>query len=459
MAHDVFISYATAQRSLAFQLTEQFEANQVRCWVAPRDIVSGTVWVDAIMTAIDSSRLVLVLLSAEANKSPQVKREVNHAVDHGIPILPVRTENVPLHPRLWYILSDTHFHDAFDRPASRRYDELTSTVRILLSGGAVAEEATTSDEPKALSIRPPDEGVAAVDLDSLQVAVDPAAEPPPEQIGQYAARMNSQRPGCFILMVDQSGSMNRKIAGTEIRKRQAVADAVNSLLYEAVLRATGDDGVRHRFDIGVLGYGADQQGVQSAFGKDLVPITEIAALAEQPQKRLVHRPDGRGGVLQQTVELPIWFEPVVGKGKTLMYAAFERTLAAAKAWTRDHQASFPPIVINITDGGFTEKDPTPLVYEIQELCTQAGNALIFNCHVSETEGGVVTYPGPTRAVRFEKRVRQLYEMSSVLPELMRERARELGYDIEPEARGYVLNADAATLIDFLDIGGTRAMAI
>ncbi len=51
--------------------------------------------------------------------------------------------------------------------------------------------------------------------------------------------MNSQRPGCFILLVDQSGSMNYKIAGTMIPKRQAVADAVNSLLYEAVLRNRG----------------------------------------------------------------------------------------------------------------------------------------------------------------------------------------------------------------------------
>jgi hypothetical protein len=459
MAHEVFISYATAQRSLAFQLTEQFETNQVRCWIAPRDIVSGTLWVDAIMAAIESSRLVLVLLSVDANQSPQVRREVNHAVDHGVPILPVRTENIRLHPRLWYVLSETHFHDAFDRPASRRYEELTGTVKILLSGGSVAEEATPSDEPKAISPRPPGEGAAAVDLDSLQVAMDPAAEPPPEQIGQYAARMNSQRPGCFILLVDQSFSMNYKIAGTEIPKRQAVADAVNSLLYEAVLRATDGEGVHHRFDVGVLGYGADQQGVRSAFGRDLVPITEVAGLAEEPQKRVVNRPDGRGGVLQQTVELPVWLEPVVGRGKTLMYAAFERALAAAKTWTRDHQASFPPIVINITDGGFTENDPTPLVYEIQELCTQAGNALIFNCHVSETVGGIVTYPGPVKAAGFERRVRQLYEMSSVLPELMQGRARELGYNIEPEARGYVLNADAASLIDFLDIGGTRAMAI
>src|SRR5215831_6122609 len=96
MTYDVFISYATAQKPLAFQLTEQFEGNEVRCWIAPRNIVSGTVWVDAIMEAIQSSRLMLVPLSTEANKSPQVIREVGQAVEVGIPILPVRVEDIRL---------------------------------------------------------------------------------------------------------------------------------------------------------------------------------------------------------------------------------------------------------------------------------------------------------------------------------------------------------------------------
>jgi hypothetical protein len=459
MAYDVFISYATAQKPLAFQLTEQFEGSQVRCWIAPRNIVSGVVWVDAIMEAIQSSRLMLVLLSNEANKSPQVMREVSQAVEVGIPILPVLVEDIRLSPRMWFWLNSIHWYNAFDRPADHRYEELMSTVKILLSGGTVADADATSDEPLAAAMRPPGAAAtAAVDLDSLQVAVDPDAGPPPEEVGQYKARMNTTHPGCFILLVDQSGSMNRRIAGTDIPKRQAVADAVNGLLYEAVLRATGEDGVKHRFDIGVLSYGVGEEGTQSVFGQDLAPITEIARIAKPPQKRDIFRLEEHAGVVKKTVDLPIWFEPFA-KGQTFMYAAFERALAAAKEWTSRHPTSFPPIIINITDGGFTRKDPTPLVFEIQELCTQAGNALIFNCHISETDGKVVMYPGPTQASKFEKRMRQLYEMSSVLPELMRARARERGYDVEPGARGYVLHADVASLIEFLEIGGTQAMKL
>jgi hypothetical protein len=459
MAHDVFISYATAQKALAFELTQRFEADGVRCWIAPRDIPAGKTWVAAIMAAIKSSRLMLVLLSDQANKSQQVAREVGEAAEEGISILPVRVENLPLSEYLLYYLRATHWFDAFDRPAAGRYDDLTANVKILLSGQAITDPAASGVSPVP-STRPADEdATSAVDLESLQVEVDTEAEPPPaEHVGQYDVPMNSDRPGCFIVLVDQSGSMNRRISGTKIPKREAVADAVNSLLYEAVLQATGDEGMLHRFDIGVLGYGIGDEGVQSAFGKDLATINEIAEMAKPPQNRVVYRPDGQGGIVAETVELPIWFEPVA-KGKTLMYAAFERALAAARTWTSTHQTSFPPIIINITDGGFTEKDPTPLVIEIQELCTQAGNALVFNCHISETEGGVVMYPGPEQAASFERRMRQLYEMSSVLPDMMRRRASEKGYEVEPGARGYVLHADAASMIDFLEIGGTNAMEV
>lgn len=459
MAHEVFISYASAQKAIARQIAEKCKANGVRCWMAPDDIVGGTVWVDAIIAAIRSSQLVLVLLSEDANSSPQVEREVYQAAEARIPILPVRVEDLPLSPRMKFWLGVMHWLDTFDRPASRRYDELTDNIKALLAGETVPAPLAASGmlpAPSAQAARP-SEATATVDVDlqSLQVKLDPKTEPPTGHAGRYDVSMDSQRPGCLIMLVDQSGSMNRRIAGTKIPKRQSVADAVNSLLYQAVIDSTGGRGVKHRFDIGVLGYGIGE-GVQSAFGKDLAPINEIAEMAKEPQARVVYQPDGRGGVVEREIELPIWLEPVA-KGQTLMYAAFQRALEAAKGWTRQHQTSFPPIIINITDGGFTGKDPTPLVYEIQELSTQAGNALVFNCHISETQGEVAMYPGPSRAATFEKRMRQLYEMSSVLPEPMRLRARDKGYDVDKGARGYVFHADASSLFAFLEIGGTQAM--
>jgi hypothetical protein len=43
-------------------------------------------------------------------------------------------------------------------------------------------------------------------------------------------------------------------------------------------------------------------------------------------------------------------------------------------------------------------------------------------------------------------------MSSPLPAGIQKEAKAEGYSIEPGARGFVFNADAEALINFLDIG-------
>jgi len=51
--------------------------------------------------------------------------------------------------------------------------------------------------------------------------------------------------------------------------------------------------------------------------------------------------------------------------------------------------------------------------------------------------------------------RTLYQISSPLPESIRNLAHSERFDLGPEARGFAFNADLVELIRFLDIG-TRA---
>jgi hypothetical protein len=136
----------------------------------------------------------------------------------------------------------------------------------------------------------------------------------------------------------------------------------------------------------------------------------------------------------------------------MMRAAFERGLAVAKTWIGQHPGSFPPMVVNITGGSFVGMSPAPLASEIRELTTQDGNALVFNCHISDTEDMAVMYPGPSSAINFKRRMRQLYEMSSVLPYAMHETARYRGYDLDPGARGYLLNEDITSIFNLIETG-------
>lgn len=277
---------------------------------------------------------------------------------------------------------------------------------------------------------------------------------PPQQYGSYSAEISRQNPGCLLFLIDQSGSMNEPIAGgTGEGKKQVVADAVNRLLYNCVLRCTKEDGVRPYFDIGVWTYGGG--GVQRAFGVDLVSVRDVAERPLRTEVRQRRVPDGAGGVYEEEFQLPVWFDPI-GNGATPMHAAFSAIAAPLHGWINQHQGSFAPIVINLTDGAYSDENPAPVAWYLMSLCTLDGNLLLFNCHISKQGGAVVPFPSDAQAAGLEGFARELYEMSSPLPPPMSRMAQAKGYQLQQGARGYAFNADLVTMIDFLDIG-TRAI--
>jgi hypothetical protein len=293
-----------------------------------------------------------------------------------------------------------------------------------------------------------------------QAASDMAAAPPPlmtpaVQRGTYSAEISRQNPACLIFLIDQSGSMDEPIAGgTGEKKKQVVADAINRLLYNTVLRCSKEDGVRPYFHIGVWSYDGIG-GVRPAFGSDLSSITQIAEQPKRMETRKRRMPDGAGGVYEDEFQLPVWFD-AVAQGNTPMNGAFSAVIGPLRGWVTQHSTCFPPIIINLTDGAYTDQNPSAAANELMRLGTSDGSALIFNCHISQNPGMSVTFPSDGQAAGLSGLARELYDMSSPLPEPMRRQAQAKGYQLESGARGYVYNADLVTMIDFLDIG-TRAV--
>src|SRR4051794_1592529 len=69
--HDVFISYSSKDKTTADAVCAAIEADRVRCWIAPRDIRPGAQWGRAIVDAINDSRVMVLVYSANANRSAQ----------------------------------------------------------------------------------------------------------------------------------------------------------------------------------------------------------------------------------------------------------------------------------------------------------------------------------------------------------------------------------------------------
>jgi hypothetical protein len=268
----------------------------------------------------------------------------------------------------------------------------------------------------------------------------------------YSADISRSNPGCFLFLLDQSGSMSDPFsgAGGGHSKSDELATIINRLLASLVIRCSKDEGVRDYFDVGVIGYGG--KGVATALAAEQ-PIVPISRLANQPlriEDRVQKIPDGAGGLVEQSVKFPIWVDPCA-EGGTPMSQALSQGKEALDAWVGQHRGAFPPVVFNITDGEATDGDPTSAAASLRALGTDDGSALLFNVHLSERRAPTVEFPSDDESLpdTFAKR---LFGMSSTLPPHLQTAARQEGYAVEDGTRGFVFNADAAAVIQFLDIG-------
>ena len=91
--HDVFISYSTKNSDVANKICYVLEQNNLKCWIAPRNIISGRSYVDEIADAIISAKIVVLVFSQYSQESKYVNNEINLAFSHKKPILSFNIDN------------------------------------------------------------------------------------------------------------------------------------------------------------------------------------------------------------------------------------------------------------------------------------------------------------------------------------------------------------------------------
>lgn len=149
MAHDVFISYSTKDKPVAAAVCAALEAEGVRCWIAPRDVLPGVPYGEAIIGALNETRLLVLIFTAHSNTSRHVMREVERAVNKGVPVIPFRVEDVSPTPSMEYFISSDHWLDALTPPLEGHIRKLVETVRLLRGRDARAPEPPREREPPA----------------------------------------------------------------------------------------------------------------------------------------------------------------------------------------------------------------------------------------------------------------------------------------------------------------------
>lgn len=91
--YDLFISYASENKDIADYIVDKIEKRGYKCFIAPRDIRTGSEYAVEIIRGISNSTAVLLVFSSKSDKSHYVLREINSAVSRNRPIIPLRIED------------------------------------------------------------------------------------------------------------------------------------------------------------------------------------------------------------------------------------------------------------------------------------------------------------------------------------------------------------------------------
>jgi hypothetical protein len=272
----------------------------------------------------------------------------------------------------------------------------------------------------------------------------------------YRAELSRTNPTCFVFLIDQSSSMASPFGPPPAKpKAEGVADGINRLLQNLVLKCAKAGGIRDYFHVGVVGYGARVCWALGGplAGQKLVPISVVASHPLRVEERARKVDDGAGGLVEQKFKFPIWFE-AAANGRTPMCDALRTAAAEVAAFIECYPDCYPPLVINISDGKATDGNPELAAAQLKQLRTSDGNVLLFNAHLSRVGSHPLEYPADEKVLP-NAAAQLLFRISSELPLPLQQAATAEGFRIEPGARGFVFNADLVSVIRFLDIG-TRA---
>ena len=133
IGHEVFICHSSEDKPVADAMCGIIESKGIKCWIAPRDILPGVNYQEALIDAIDGSQIMTLIFSSRSNNSPHVIRELTEAFSKGVIIIPFRIEDVPLSKSMKYLVGLPHWLDALTPPLEQHLEKLAETIRLLLN--------------------------------------------------------------------------------------------------------------------------------------------------------------------------------------------------------------------------------------------------------------------------------------------------------------------------------------
>jgi len=148
-APTVFISYASPDAPVADAVVSALEHAGLPCWIAPRNVVPGSLYADEIVHAINDATVVVLILSEQAVVSPHVGKEIERASAKRRRIVALRTDSVSLPGAFEYFLSESQWIDVGSGGIGAATTKLVEALRRHLDISAATESRVPSVAPSS----------------------------------------------------------------------------------------------------------------------------------------------------------------------------------------------------------------------------------------------------------------------------------------------------------------------
>ncbi len=129
-----FLSYSSRQIGPAHRIRDILDGHGITVWIAPESIPAGSNYLREIPAAIGGARMLLLLLTPEAQDSPWVQNEVASAIGAKKAVLPVQVQPFEMSPEFRFLLTGKQIFPLWQCEEAARESRIVSEVREKLKG-------------------------------------------------------------------------------------------------------------------------------------------------------------------------------------------------------------------------------------------------------------------------------------------------------------------------------------
>ncbi len=273
----VFVSYASADAPTAQKVCSALEAAGILCWIAPRDVVPGTLYADGIVHAIDDSSILVLILSEQAIASAHVGREIERAVSKRHPVIALRIDTAPLTAAFEYFLNQSQWIEVGAAGTDGAIAKLVEAVGQHLSPKAAAS-AHTPHTPQAPvgQTAPPRAADPLATLKDKSIAVLPFADMSEKHDQEYFASGMAEEiidllvkiPG--LKVIGRTSSSQFKGRNEDLRTIGATLGV--AYVVEGSVRKSGD---RVRVTAQLINVSDGSHRWSGSYDRDLVDVLKV----------------------------------------------------------------------------------------------------------------------------------------------------------------------------------------